>query len=59
MGKVLTLKSIDSVRRELITRCSRERDDDWVTALDSGGAAKIGAIVGVDTLRGDVSGEEE
>ena len=59
MEKVLTLKSIDSTRGEMITRCSRERDDEWVTALDSGGAAKIRAIVGVDTLRGDVSGEEE
>lgn len=59
MEKVLTLKSIDSIRRELITRCRRERDDEWVTALDSGGATKIRAIVGVDTLRGDVSGEEE
>jgi len=59
MEKILTLKSIDSIRRELITRCSRECDDDWVTALDSGGAAKIRAIVGVDALRGDVGGEEE
>jgi hypothetical protein len=59
MEKALTLKSIDSIRRELIMRCSRERDDEWVTALDSGGAAKIRAIVGADTLRGDVSGEEE
>ena len=59
MEKVLTLKSIDSVRRELITRCSRERDDDWVTALDSRGAAKICAIVDVDAFRGDVGGEEE
>ena len=59
MEKVLTLKSIDSTHRELIMRCSRERDDEWVTALDSGGAAKIRAIVDVDTLRGDVSSEEE
>jgi hypothetical protein len=59
MEKVLTLKSIDSTRRELITHCSRERNDDWVTALDSGGTAKIRAVVGVDALRGDVGGEEE
>jgi hypothetical protein len=59
MEKVLTLQSIDSIRRELITRCSRERDHAWGTALDCGGAAKICAIVGVDALRGDVGGEEE
>jgi hypothetical protein len=57
--KVLTFESIDSIRRKLVTRCSRERDDDWVTALHSGGAAKICAIVDVDALRRDVGGEEE
>jgi len=43
----------------LITLCSGERDDQWITALDSGGAAKICAVVSVDALRGDVGGEEE
>ena len=59
MGKVLTLKSIDSTRRKLVTHCIRERDDDWVTALDSRGAAKVCAIVDVDAFRGNVFSEEE
>jgi hypothetical protein len=57
--RILTLKSIDSIRRKLLTNCSRERDDNRVTTLDSRGAAKFCAIVDVDALRGDVGGEEE
>lgn len=43
----------------MVARFSREHDDKWVTALDSGGAAQVGAVIGVDALRGNVRGKEE
>lgn len=56
--KGLTLKSVDSVRRELITSRSRKRDNQRVTALNRGGTAKVRAFVDIGTLGGDVGCEK-
>jgi hypothetical protein len=54
----LTFDPIESISRELIVGGIRSSDDDGVTALDSRGAAEIGAVVGALALWGDIRCEK-